>query len=605
VRQLKADAAAKLGMDADDFIRQIRPFESMYVICDHTRALMFMLSDGVVPSNVRQGYFARLLVRRALREMSQLGIDALLSEIVARQVDYFSSDFPDLKENKDEIIKLVDVENEKYKETLTKGRGVVQRLESSPGHAGKGIAEEELIELYDSHGLNPEVVAEFASGKVAIPDDFYKRVAARHSKPEREEAAPEIALPEDLPATKQLFYKDSYKYKFRAKALAVTKDLVVLDKSYFYAESGGQESDIGTMKEMKVVRVDKVGNVAVHKVEGSMQAVPGKLITCTIDERRRRRLQRHHTATHIINGAARKVLGNHIWQTGAHKAEDMARLDITHFADLSQEELEKIELLANETVLSGTKVQSSFMERNVAEKRYGFRLYQGGAVPGKEIRVVRIGDFDVEACGGIHCKNTLEVGAIKILHTKRIQDGVVRLEFVAGMPAVEQMMAFWNAVSEASTKLNTTPEKIGDAVDKLLADRKDLAKEIDAMRKGRVGETVEDLVHRARQIKGVRLVRHVESEDIKHLVNLAKELIGHPRTVAVLASDEGGAKIVVARSSDVSLDCRPLAKDALRIVGGTGGGKPDFAQGGGPDSGKLEEALDSLCQAIESALEKE
>ncbi len=604
VRALKAGAAARIGMDADEFMKQIRPFESMYVVCDHTRALMFMLSDGVVPSNVRQGYFARLLVRRSLREISQLGIDRKLSEIVARQIDYFSHDFPDLRENRDEIIKLVDVEQDKYRETLVKGRGVVQRLEASESNE-KAISEDDLIELYDSHGLNPEVVAEFASKPVSIPDDFYKKVALRHSKVEREESAPEITLPEGLPATKQRFYKDPSKYKFRAKVLAVQGDLVVLDKTYFYAESGGQESDRGAMKDMKVVHVDKVGNIVVHKVEGEMQAKVGKQITSTIDIDRRKRLQRHHTATHIINGSARKVLGNHIWQTGAHKAADIARLDITHYADLTREELERIELLANETVLSGTKVQSSFMERNVAEKRYGFRLYQGGAVPGKEIRVVRIGDFDVEACGGIHCKNTYDVGAIKILRTKRIQDGVVRLEFVSGMPAVEQMMGFWETVSEASTRLNSTPEKIGEAVDKLMADRKELTKEIDAMKKGRVGETVDDLVQKAKTVKGVRIVRHVESEDMKHLVSLAKELIDHPKTIAVLGSDESGAKMVIARSQDLQVDCRPLIKEAMRLVNGSGGGKPDFAQGGGQDPDKLESAVDAAIAMITSALEKE
>ncbi|MFY9605295.1 MAG: alanine--tRNA ligase [Thermoplasmata archaeon] len=605
VRALKADAAARLGMKAEDFVRQIRPFESMYVVCDHTRALMFMLSDGVVPSNVRQGYFARLLVRRALREMSQLGIETKLSEIVASQVDYFSRDFPDLRENKDEIIKLVDVEHEKYRETLVKGRGIVQRLEAAQKNEKKRISDEDLIELYDSHGLNPEVVAEFASSPVTVPDDFYKRVAARHSKVEHDEIAPMIELPEGLPATKLMFYKDSSKYKFRAKVLAVIGDLVVLDKTYFYAESGGQESDHGTMKDMKVVHVDKVGNVVVHKVEGEMQAVEGKQITSTIDENRRRRLQRHHTATHIVNGAARKILGNHIWQTGAHKGVDIARLDITHYADLTPEELEKIELLANETVLSATKVNSSFMERNLAEKRYGFRLYQGGAVPGKEIRVIRIGDFDVEACGGIHCKNSLEVGAIKILRTKRIQDGVVRLEFVSGMPAIEQLIGFWNAAVNASAKLNTTPDKIDEAVAKLMADKKDLAKEIDAMKKGRVGETVDDLLQKAVQTGGVKIVRYVESEDIKHLISLAKELIDHPRTIAVLGSDENGVKMVIARSPDLQIDCRPMMKEAMGMVNGSGGGKPDFAQGGGQDAAKLEAAVDRVMAMVKSSLEKE
>ncbi len=606
VRELRADTAARLGMNVDDFMRFIKPFESMYVICDHTRALMFMLSDGVVPSNVRQGYFGRLLVRRALREMSQLGIEEKLSEIVALQVDYFSKDFPDLKENKDEILKLVDVEQDKYHETLVKGKSIVKRLEESLHKEGKGISDAELIELYDSHGLNPEVVAEFANSKVDVPDDFYKRVAARHAKTKDiEEVIAGVQLPKDLPATKQLFFKDPYKYKFRAKVLAIVNDLVVLDKTCFYAESGGQESDTGTMKDMKVVHVDKIGNVVVHKVEGEMQAKVGKLITCTIDEKRRRRLQRHHTATHIINGAARSVLGNHIWQTGAHKASDAARLDITHYADLTKDELEKIETIANETVLSGTKVQSSFMERTLAEKRHGFRLYQGGAVPGKELRVVKIGDFDVEACGGIHCKNTLEVGAIKILGTKRIQDGVVRVEFTAGMASIEKMMSVWNEVRDVSVKLNSSPENMSEAVDKLVADWKELRKELDSVKKGLVGETVEDLVKKALQVNGIRIIRHLQSEDMKHLVSLAKQLIAQPKTVAVLGSDQGGAKIVIARSEDVAMDCRPLIKKTMEMVGGSGGGKPDFAQGGGPETTRIEEALDSAVASAKEALEKE
>ncbi len=605
VRALRSDTAARLGMKAEDLMRQVKPAESMYIVCDHTRALTFMLSDGVVPSNVRQGYFARLLVRRALREMSQLGLKGKLSDIVALQVDYFAKDFPDVKENREEILKLVDVEQEKYKDTLVKGQAIVRRLETDAKSGRRDMSAEDLIELYDSHGLNPEVVAEFASGPVKIPDDFYMQVAARHSKSKEEhEDAPTVELPKDLPATKLLFFKDPYKYKFRAKVLAVVGDLVVLDKTYFYAESGGQESDSGTMKDMKVVRADKLGNIVVHKVEGEMQAKQGKLITCTMDEDRRRRLQRHHTATHIINGAARKVLGNHIWQTGAHKAADVARLDITHYADLTPEETDRIERLANETALKGIKVQGTFMERNVAEKRYGFRLYQGGAVPGKDIRIVRIGDFDVEACGGIHCKSTLEVGAIKLLGSKRIQDGVVRLEFAAGMAAVEKMMAMSKAAGTASSMLMTTPEEIVSAVGKVLADNREMRRELDTVKKGMVGDTVEELGKKAATVDGVRVIRHLQSDDMKHLVNLAKELIAHPKTVVALGSDQQGAKMVLARSADVTIDCRQLLSDALKLVGGSGGGKPDFAQGGGPDTKRLEEAMDRLVESVTKALGK-
>ncbi|MGB2826327.1 MAG: DHHA1 domain-containing protein, partial [Thermoplasmata archaeon] len=264
-----------------------------------------------------------------------------------------------------------------------------------------------------------------------------------------------------------------------------------------------------------------------------------------------------------------------------------------------------IERRANEVVLSGTKVDSRFMDRTDAEKRYGFRLYQGGAVPGKEIRVVRIGDFDVEACGGIHCKNTLEVGAIAVLQTRRIQDGVVRLEFASGMAAVEKMIAMSEAVSSASSMLMTTPDGLVSAVKRLQAENRDQRKELESVKRGLVGETVDDLVARAMKVSGVTIVRHVQSEDMRHLVNLAKELITRPKTIAVLASDQEGAKIIVARSADVDINCRPLLGDAMKVVGGSGGGKPDFAQGGGPDVDKLEHAVDHVVSALKKALEEE
>jgi len=167
------------------------------------------------------------------------------------------------------------------------------------------------------------------------------------------------------------------------------------------------------------------------------------------------------------------------------------------------------------------------------------------------------------------------------------------------------MMSMWKSVSDASIKLNTSPENISEAVDKLMADRKELAKQLESIKNGMVGETVGELLEKALNVNGVRIVRHVESEDMKHLVNMAKELIGQKKVVALLGSDEQGAKIVVARSSDIDIDCRPLIKDAMKVVGGSGGGKPDFAQGGGQDTSKIEQALDGLVSSVRAALEKE
>jgi len=173
------------------------------------------------------------------------------------------------------------------------------------------------------------------------------------------------------------------------------------------------------------------------------------------------------------------------------------------------------------------------------------------------------------------------------------------------MSAVERMMSVWETVKDASIKLNTAPDGLGDAVDKLIADSRELRRDLDSVKKGLVGETVEDLVAKASQVNGVRVVRHMQSEDMRHLVALAKQVIAQPKTVAVLGSDQGGAKVVVARSQDVALDCRTAVSEAMKVAGGSGGGKPDFAQGGGPDAAKIEQALDSAAEAVRKALGEE
>lgn len=437
--RIKRETARKLSISVEELQKIITPIENLYAVCDHTRALMFMLNDGVMPSNVKEGYFARLLVRRALRSMEYLGLNMPISDIVKLQINYFRDDFPEINENKDEILKLADIEEDKFRKTAERGKGVIKKLEEKiSADRGDRIEVDNLLELYDSNGLTPDFVKEFSSLKVEIPSDFYMRVVQRHEKYKVERRIIENSLiPEGkVKPTILGFYEDPNVLKFRAKRVLDMinwkgGNFLILDKTYFYAEGGGQESDRGKINGVSVVDVQKIGNVIIHKVEGDISKIPDE-VHCEIDLERRMQLMQHHTATHIINGAARSVLGSHVWQTGAHKGVDSARLDITHYAGLEDKEIEEIENLANKAVKENRNIEISSMERNDAEKRYGFRLYQGGAVPGGEIRVVNIKDWDVEACGGMHLSNTTEVGLIKITGSKRIQDGVVRLEFVAG-----------------------------------------------------------------------------------------------------------------------------------------------------------------------------
>src|SRR6266540_1885894 len=437
IREIRRQTAERVGISVDELVAQVSPLESLYIVCDHSRALIFLLGDGVVPSNSREGYFARLLVRRGLRALKDLNITYSLADTVSFMIDQMREDYPEFFFNKGDILKLLKVEETRYKETLDKGRATVGRIADELKAAGKAFDVETLIQLYDSHGLNPDVVREFTDLPVDIPDDFYARVAARHERPAAAEPAKKVTISKALAPTKLRVYEDKRKRVFRAKVLAVEGEAVVLDQTYFYPEGGGQEADHGTIGDREVYDVQKVGPTVLHFVRGEASALLGTRVACVIDGERREALMRNHTATHIVLGAARKALGNHVWQAGAHKAADMARLDITHFDALSDAEVAKIEALANEEVLARRQVRAKFMARDVAERKFGFRLYQGGSVPGGELRVVEIPKWDVEACGGTHVSRTSDVSLIKILRSTRIQDGVVRLEYVAGKGGVE------------------------------------------------------------------------------------------------------------------------------------------------------------------------
>ena len=430
------------------------PIENAWAVTDHTKTLSFMLSEGVVPSNIQEGYLARLLFRRVYRLMRTLNMEpAKLYDIVDMQVDYWSKDFPHIKEMQNEIIEMLKVEEEKFEDTLKRGEGMVKRIASDLKAKGTGkLPMDTLTELYDSHGLPPEIVkqaAEKEGVQVELPENFYALIAKRHmqaSKPaEEEETQAEKTLEkvaEQLPATEQLYYADTYMREFDAKVLKIINDkYVVLDRTCFYPEGGGQPADHGWLSvgasKFDVVDTQKIGKVIVHKLGTSPTFKEGSTVHGVLDWDRRYSLMKAHTVTHLINGAARRVLGEHVWQSGTQKGLETSRLDITHYRRLSPEEIHKIEMLANGAIAANMKIEITWYPRNEAEARYGFRLYQGGAVPGKDIRVVKTGDWDVEACAGTHLGSTLEVGFVKIVYTERVQDGVERLGYAVGLGSVK------------------------------------------------------------------------------------------------------------------------------------------------------------------------
>ncbi|MCS7113872.1 MAG: alanine--tRNA ligase [Nitrososphaerota archaeon] len=609
--------AQLIGMDAEELDRKLFPIENAFAVADHTKCLTFILSEGVVPSNIQEGYLARLLFRRIYRLLRMLGITDRLYDVVELQINRWSKDYPHIREMRDEIMEMLSVEEEKFRETITRGENLVKRMAGELKTTGaQKVPVETFIELYDSHGIPPEIVKEVAEkeGLTAdVPENFYALIAERHMQTSKltEEVKAEGWIENevaDLPETEALYYKDQYMKEFEAKVLKVVgNEYVVLDGTCFYPEGGGQPADSGYLTfdggKAEVVNVQKVGKVIVHKIGGGAVPREGTFVKGVIDWDRRYSLMKSHTATHIINSAARRVLGQHVWQFGTQKGVESSRLDISHYRRLTREEVQKIEALANEAVLRNIPVEISWMPRSEAESLYGFRLYQGGAVPGREIRVVKIGDWEVEACGGTHVKNTGEIGFIKIVHSERIQDGVERLVYALGVHALKAVQRNEELLWRVSEVLNAPLEKLGETAEKLVkelkeanAERRRLIREIARLESLGAGAKVE--VEAASEIDGVKLVKRDFKEDInvERMVQTASEMVKKDEATVALfyGSDGKTARIMVMAGKEAlekGVNAAEMVKEASALIGGGGGGRPGFAQGGGTIVGKLQEAV--------------
>ena len=470
-----ADVAKKLGMKSDDLKEKILPMTGLYSIAEHSRALLVAIHDGALPSNVGGGYNLRNIFRRAQGFIDKFGWDVDMAEVAEWHAKELKPVFPELSENLDNTKKILEVEKEKYYASKEKAKHLLELA------LKKEINTEVLIELYDSNGIHPDLVKEEAAKlgiKIKIPDKFYALVAERHENvvPEHK-TKKEIELPlSDVPATKAMYYGDWKTSKFKAKVLKVIDKNVILDLTYFYPTSGGQAHDVGTINGMKVVDIFKQGAVIIHTLDSALNFMKGETVSCEIDFIIRKQLTQNHKETHIINAAARYVLGVHINQAGAKKTVEKAHIDLTHYATLTDAEVKKIEEEANAIIKKKVPVLKDFMSRRDAEKKFGMAIYQGGAVPGNTLRIVNIENIDVEACGGTHLDNTSEAEIIKIIKTTKIQDGIVRIEFASGNSAKSLSSGKDEIAEQVAKLLGCRKEQIPGRAEELFTKWKDVVK---------------------------------------------------------------------------------------------------------------------------------
>ena len=585
----RAIIAKKLNVDPVGLERQLAPLESMYAIADHAQTLLFGIADGMLPSNSGGGYNLRILYRRAMSFVDRYRFPVNLTDVIGWHIDYLKQMYPELEEHRHDVQQVLEVEE--ARRSTTKDR--VARIVSTFS-GGTTVSTDDLIRLYDSDGVTPEQLAE-AGATVEMPENFYEQVQAKHITKKVDEPKAQFKLGA-TPETKLLYYEEKDSSDFRAKVLKVLPGpLVILDRTYFYPRGGGQEPDRGTIGGSKVVDVEKYGGVVLHKLEGKAPKA-GAVVKCEVDRRRRRRITQIHTATHIINGSSRRVIGPWVWQHSAFKEEDYGRIDITHFSHLTPEQVQGIEDLANDIVRQNLKITNTFMPRQKAEEKYGFRLYQGGVVPGGQVRVVDIGGWDVEACGGTHSRSTGEVGLIKITKVERIQDGVERLTYVAGEAAVEYMHRMDSELDRLSELMGAQRENLHRVASALLKDLEDSRAKEKALGKALLEQTSSDLGTKAKNIGGAKLyvsVRPSLGED--QIISQGQKAVeSDPSLIYVGVFQTGSSAKVVcfvgASARQAGFAAGEIVKKLARSLGGSGGGAPGFAQGGGPLVEKIEEA---------------
>jgi len=453
------EVAGMLDMAVNELKEKVLPLSGIFSIADHTRVLLLTLNDGALPSNVGGGYNLRVLIRRALSFVDRYNWDVRLADVCKWHAEYLKPVFPELMDNLDNVSEILDVERKKYEATKEKTKQIVANI------IKKDISEKLLLELYDSNGITPELIVEEAAKfdkEVKIPDNFFGKISELHEQKEQVHATKkDVILDLDgIPETRTDYHGDYAAVSFEAKVLKIIDKHVVLDNTMFYPTSGGQLHDIGVLGDSEVVDVFKQGAIVVHVMKDKPGFNQGDAVKGKVDIGWRTQLAQHHTATHIVNAAAKEVLGYHVNQAGAKKTQHKAHLDITHYQTVSDDEMQEIEKMANDIVKKRIDIYKKFYSRREAEDEFGMEIYQGGAVPGKNVRIVEIPGYDVEACGGTHLNNTSETGNIRLEKSTKIQDGIVRLTFTAGAKALESQKGAEGVLEDAAKLLGVEPQQV-------------------------------------------------------------------------------------------------------------------------------------------------
>lgn len=620
-RDLTREIAEVLKVDYDSDKKEEM---AVRVIADHVRAVTFAIADGALPSNEGRGYVVRRLLRRAVRYGVLFGVDEpFLSGISSRVIDTIGDVYPELAKNRRHILRVIKAEEERFLETLAQGTEMLNRLITEAAVAKRKILSgEAAFKLYDTYGFPLELTEEIcAEHGLSLDREGFS--TAMESQRERARQARETT--EYLGERERMYReirKSGEKSRFvgyyalegPAKVVSLVKEgkkvksaeagdtvEVVLDSTPFYAEAGGQVSDTGMLTapglKAEVENVDRpVEDVIVHRVritEGTLNedATP----TASVDAARRRQVARNHTATHLLHQSLKVVLGPHVNQAGSLVAPDRLRFDFTHYQALTAAELHRVETMVNQAVLAGIPVEAFEATFKDAKEMGATALF--GEKYGDRVRVVRIGEFSLELCGGTHLRNTSEVGLFKIVSEGSVASGIRRIEAVTGEAALAFVNAIINDYHQTAAFLKAPPRNLSSLVKALMDQLRELTRENEALKDKLAAGEVLELIHKVQVVEGVKvLVTRVGASDMARLRSLTDVLRERLDSGVIILGSvvDDRVNLIAAVTEDLiprGLNAGSLVKEVARVVDGGGGGRPDLAQAGGKNPAQLDEAL--------------
>ena len=608
---------------------------SVRVITDHIRSVTMMTADGVLPSNEGRGYVLRRLLRRAARHGKLLGIEGeFLAELSKSVIACSGEAYPELVEKQDYIFKILSIEENSFYKTIDKGMEILKAdMEEMKAAGEKVMSGEKSFRLYDTYGFPVDLTKEIlAEEGMEIDEDAFtaemkaQKERARSSRAKSNYMGAAETVYNELPVELETAFAGYDVYDVaNAKIVALVANeavaetaqagdavAVFLDRTPFYAESGGQVGDQGVIKtETGVVKVTNCVKVVGGKIahmgevtEGLVQV--GEMACASIDVELRMASSRNHSATHLLHKALRTVLGTHVEQAGSYVSADRLRFDFTHFAAMTADEIKEVERLVNDAIFASYDVHTDEMSIDEARNRGAMALF--GEKYGEVVRVVDMGGYSIELCGGAHLKNTAQVGSFKILSENGVAAGVRRIEAVTGKEALKHYQAQEDEIKEICRLVKSTPDKLLSRLEQLLAEQKETAKELEKLKAKMAGGAADEMLSGKVEIGGVAVlaaeVKDMDGNALRTMGDQLKQKLGSG--VVVLASGKDGKVNLMAMATDdvvkKGVHAGNIIKAAASVCGGGGGGRPNMAQAGGKDASKIADALEKAKAVVAEQL---